>query len=181
MTVLEASFFERDTLVVARELVGQTLCRETDGGIIRLAITEVEAYDGPEDKACHAKAGRTRRTEVFFGPPGHWYVYLCYGIHWLANLVTGPEGYGSAVLLRGAGDLSGPGRLTKHLGVTGVLNRQNALPEAGFWVEAAQPVPDEEIAQGPRIGVDYAGPEWSLKPYRWVWTTRWVKPGTRRR
>lgn len=173
--MLEQSFFERDTVVVARELIGQTLCREMEGIVHRLPITEVEAYDGPEDRACHARAGRTARTDIMFGPGGYWYIYLCYGIHWLANIVTGSEGYPSAVLLRGAGPLCGPGRLTKKLKVTGSLNRAAAHPASGFWIEAAEQVDPQSIKAGPRIGVDYAGTEWAIKPYRFVWSGMWGK------
>ncbi len=166
--VLDAAFYQRDTLTVARDLIGQSLCRETAEGIVRLTITEVEAYDGPEDRACHARAGRTRRTEPMFAAGGIWYVYLCYGIHWLANIVTGPEEYPAAVLLRGAGSWNGPGRLTKALGVTGDLNHSTATPASGFWIEAGRGVRDSAIERTPRIGVDYAGSLWANKPYRFV-------------
>ncbi len=82
--VLKPEFFNRPTLEVTRDLLGKNLCRRrSNGKIIRLHLTELEAYDGPQDKACHAHRGRTPRNAVMFGPPGYWYVYLCYGVHWL--------------------------------------------------------------------------------------------------
>ncbi len=171
---LPASFFERATPLVGRDLIGRTLCRrQPDGAVVRLRITETEAYDGPEDRACHAHRGRTARTEILYGPPGHWYLYLCYGIHWLANIVCGPEGYPAAVLLRGAGAYSGPGRLTRGLVVGKAQNKRLVAPESELWIEAGEAVPDERVASGPRVGIDYAGPEWVSKPWRWV-----VKPSS---
>lgn len=140
----------------------------TETGWRILSIHEVEAYDGPDDKACHAHRGRTARNEVLFGPAGHWYVYLCYGIHWLANLVTGPEGYPAAVLLRGAGEFDGPGKLTKGIGMTGVVNRLPATPPCSFHVADGPPIPGKRIRRTPRIGVDYAGPVWAGKRYRFI-------------
>ncbi len=166
---------ERDALSVARDLLGANLCRVMpDGTTISWPVTEVEAYIGPEDKACHAAAGRTRRTEVLYGPPGIWYVYLCYGIHWLANLVTGPEGSAAAVLLRGAGPVAGPGRLTRQLEVTGAENGMPAASESAFWIAPGVGVREADIDRLPRVGVDYAGPLWSAKPYRLIWRTAWA-------
>ncbi len=166
--LLGEEFLKRPVLEVAPELLGCYLCRELDGKILRWRITEVEAYDGPEDKACHAHKGRTGRTEVMFGPAGHWYVYFCYGIHWLLNIVTGPEDYPAAVLIRGAGEISGPARLTKALSITGELNRRMAVPECGLWIEAGEILDRAHILTTPRIGVDYAGPDWSRRPYRFL-------------
>ena len=101
--MLDQSFFQRPVLDVAPDLLGQSLCLQTQQGIERYYITEVEAYDGPEDKACHGSKGLTERTKVMFGPAGHWYVYLIYGMYWMLNITTGDEGYPAAVLLRGVG------------------------------------------------------------------------------
>jgi len=167
--VRRKTFFNRDALAVARDLLGDSLCRRgPDGTITRLSINEVEAYLGPEDRACHAHIGRTRRTEVMFRPAGIWYIYLCYGIHWLANVVTGPENFPAAVLLRGAGEFDGPGKLTKGLGVTGEYNDRRATRASGFWIEAGPDVPENEVTRTPRIGIDYAGPDWSQRPLRLV-------------
>lgn len=168
---------ERDALSVARDLLGAQLCRKMgDGSVVRWPVTEVEAYIGAQDKACHAAAGRTRRTEVLFGPPGQWYVYLCYGIHWLVNVVTDPDGSPGAVLLRGAGPVVGPGRLSRQLQVSGEQNRRPVEKATGFWIERGEAVPEEAVARLPRVGVDYAGPDWSQRPYRLIWTREWAGP-----
>lgn len=145
-----------------------------DEQVLRWQITEVEAYDGPEDRACHAHKGRTQRTEIMFAPGGAWYVYLCYGVHWLVNIVTGPADYPSAVLLRGAGELAGPGRLSKSIGIDGSFNRLPANVESGLWIEAGSLVPGAEVWIGPRVGVDYAGQYWAARPWRWIWTSQWA-------
>jgi DNA-3-methyladenine glycosylase len=173
-TVVDPTHWNRPALEAAHALLGMQLCRRRgNGAVARWSITEVEAYLGPEDLACHAAKGRTPRTAVMFGPAGVWYIYLCYGVHWLANLVTGPPGHPAAVLLRGAGSLAGPGRLTKALEVTGALNACPADPSSGFWIETGDPVPEGEIHRVPRVGVAYAGPVWAPKPYRLIWTSRW--------
>ena len=167
---LPAGFFERPVLEVADRLLGCKLChRDSTGGVRRLAITEVEAYDGERDLACHASKGRTARTEIMYGPGGHWYIYLCYGIHWMLNVVTGPVGYPAAVLIRSAGEIKGPGRLTRSMGITGELNRRPACEPAGLWLEHGKIPARGSICRTARIGVDYAGPDWSNRPYRFVW------------
>ncbi len=170
--VLKANLFaSMETVDLARALLGKILVvRTADGAEVRRRIVEVEAYNGPEDLACHASRGHTPRTSVLFGPPGHWYVYLCYGIHEMLNLVTGPEGYPAALLIRGVEGLIGPGRLTRALGIDRRHNRQPAVPDTGLWLEEDGFVPPEnEVQATPRIGVDYAGPEWAAKPWRFVW------------
>ncbi len=132
-------------------------------------ITEVEAYDGERDQACHARAGRTARTDVLYGPGGFWYVYLCYGIHEMLNLVVGPAGWPAAVLVRGVEGIRGPGRVTKQLGIDRRLNAAPAAPVSGLWLEDRGVVlPRKAIEITPRIGVDYAGEVWSMKPWRFV-------------
>ncbi len=162
-------FFNRPTLVVAEELLGQYLCRQIEGETERHIITEVEAYDGQEDKACHAHKGKTQRNQVMFGPAGQWYVYLCYGMHWLLNIVTGPEEYPAAVLFRGLQTTTGPGRLTKFLQINSDQNEKPALPDSGLWLEAsALNICKEDISRTPRIGIDYAGSPWVEAPYRFI-------------
>lgn len=169
-TPLDAEFFRRDALAVARDLLGARLClRSPDGNIQRLILNEVEAYTGPDDRACHAHKGRTARTEVMFGPPGIWYVYLCYGMHWMLNIVTGDIDYPAAVLLRGATAVTGPGRLTRQLAITGAWNGSAATPTTGLWLEDGQRIPETDIKRTPRIGVSYAGPDWANRPYRLLW------------
>lgn len=155
---------------MARDLIGAVLCVHTGArqSVIRAAIIETEAYIGPHDLACHASKGRTKRTEVMFSSAGTVYVYLIYGIYEMLNVVTGPKGYPAAVLLRGAGEWDGPGKLTRALGVC--RSRHNGLQlgvEEGIWIERGSPVPDEEVFIGPRVGVSYAQ-QWAHTPLRYV-------------
>ena len=141
MAILKKSFFARDTLTVARDLIGKVLVRrDKNGKETAFVITEVEAYVGPHDLASHSSKGKTERTKVMFGPPGTWYVYFIYGMYWMLNIVTEKRGYPAAVLIRGTKEVSGPGRL--------------------------------KIRKTPRIGVSYAGPVWSAKPYRFLAITK---------
>lgn len=167
--ILTKSFFEQPVLEVARGLIGASLVRRLDDGTtISSMLTEVEAYDGPEDLASHASKGRTPRTEVMFGPAGVFYVYLIYGMHWMLNVVTGEPGYPAAVLIRGTAETSGPGRLTARLQIDKALNGKPAKKSSGLWFEERSLVlPDERIATTPRIGVDYSG-DWAKVPYRFV-------------
>ncbi|WP_043584017.1 DNA-3-methyladenine glycosylase [Geminisphaera colitermitum] len=136
----------------------------------RVRIIETEAYDGPEDRACHASKGRTARTEVMFGDAGNWYVYLVYGMHEMLNVVTGPVDYPAAILIRGVEGFWGPGRLTRALGIERVrFNTRPANPDTGLWLEDdGFQVPDASVLATPRIGIDYAGPKWAAKPWRFV-------------
>lgn len=166
MARLDPLFFHRDCLKVAPDLVGKLLChRLPDGTTVRLRISETEAYRGTEDTACHAHRGLTPRTRVLFGPPGVLYIYLCYGIHNLLNLVTGPEGTPQGVLIRACQEAPGPGMLTKKLGLDRSLHGV-ALAACGdrFWLEddGLRPV----ITQKPRVGIDYASPEDRARPWR---------------
>ena len=165
-TILKPAFFDRAADAVARDLCGRTLVRLRDGARIALTIAETEAYLGPHDLACHAARGRTPRTEIMYGPAATFYVYFVYGMHWMLNVVTGPEGYPAAVLIRGAGEFGGPARLTRGLEITGALNAKQAAPESGLWFEAGEGA--QPVAATPRIGVDYAGPRWSARKLRFV-------------
>jgi len=157
----------RDTVELARWLLGKTLVRTRGAKRLAATITEVEAYDGERDLACHASRGRTPRTDVMYGAGGVWYVYFVYGMHSMLNLVTGPEGYPAAVLIRGLDAVSGPGRLTRAFSVDLRLNRAVASPESGLHLEdPGILIPRKRILATPRIGVDYAGPVWSAKPWR---------------
>lgn len=166
-SILTPDFYQRDTLTVAHDLLGCTLVRRINGNEMRAVIHETEAYDGPFDLACHASKGRTPRTDVMFGAAGIWYVYFVYGIHWMLNIVTGDEGYPAAVLIRGAGEWSGPARLTRGMQITGDCNRQPAAVQSGLWIERDNVVTETDIVRTPRIGVDYAG-EWAQKEYRFL-------------
>jgi DNA-3-methyladenine glycosylase len=168
----------KNTVALARWLLGKVLVRAGTDGVVRLSrICEVEAYHGERDIACHASKGRTSRTEVMYAPGGVWYVYLCYGIHELLNLVTGPADQPSAILIRGVEDIKGPGRLTRALGIDRRFNGQLAEPATGLWLEDdGFVVPAREIIATPRIGVAYAGPVWAAKPWRFYYTPVTSRP-----
>ena len=167
--ILNASDFQDpDTVALARRLLGSVLAsRQADGSVLRRRIIETEAYHGFDDLASHAARGRTPRNAPMFEAGGLWYVYLCYGIHEMLNLVTGPEGFPAAILLRGVQGAVGPGRLTRALGIDRRLNALPADPATGLWLEApADPLHKLEIAASPRVGVAYAGAVWAAKPWR---------------
>ena len=178
--VAPAALRRGNTVALARWLIGKTLARRLPGGAVRRAIiTETEAYHGETDLACHASRGRTARTAVMYRAGGVWYVYLCYGVHELLNLVTGPENFPAAVLIRGVRGISGPGRLTKALSITRALNGASACNASeggpGLWLETT---PRRELRRAsairknvlatPRVGVGYAGAVWGAKPWRFV-------------
>jgi DNA-3-methyladenine glycosylase len=167
--VLPADFFARPADRVARDLLGTWLVIPgPDGRPQRHVVCETEAYLGAHDLACHGSKGLTKRNATMFGPAGRWYVYLCYGMHWMLNIVTGREGVPAAVLIRGVGDHVGPGRLTRALGIDRSFDGRTASRRAGLWFEASSlPVPRRLIRRTPRIGVGYAG-EWAEKPFRFV-------------
>ncbi|HTT56770.1 MAG TPA: DNA-3-methyladenine glycosylase [Opitutaceae bacterium] len=157
----------RNTVALARWLLGKHLVRATPAGPVARTITETEAYHSVRDRACHASRGRTRRTETLFAAGGVWYVYLCYGVHEMLNLVTGPADFPAAVLIRGVDGVSGPGRVTRALGVDRRLNGTACARASGLWIEdrGVRVLPCAILA-GPRVGVDYAGPAWAKKPWR---------------
>lgn len=162
MKKLPRSFYDRDTIIVARDLLGKYLVHR-DQGIERIGkIVEVEAYLGPHDLAAHSAKGRTKRTEVMFGPPGHSYVYLIYGMYYCMNVVTQEEGHASAVLLRGIepvtnieGKTNGPGLLCKAMNITKHLHGHDLLSN-DFYIAQADDSTRFTIVKKPRIGVDYA-------------------------
>jgi DNA-3-methyladenine glycosylase len=167
--VLKLGFFDRPADVVAADLVGHVLVRHTTHGSLRGRVVETEAYVGPHDLACHAAKGRTKRTEVMFGPAGHIYMYFVYGMHWMLNIVTGPKGYPAAVLIRGLDVVSGPARLTKAFELDGSLYGRPAAPESGLWFEdGGRLARTRAVVATPRIGIDYAGPAWIDAPLRFV-------------
>jgi DNA-3-methyladenine glycosylase len=160
---------EGDAAGFARELLGKFLVRTRDGASEARLITEVEAYDGERDLACHARAGRTARTATLYRAGGCWYVYLCYGVHEMLNLVIGPEHWPAAVLIRGVAGVSGPGRLTRALGIDRRLNGAAAEPASGLHLEdRGLVVPKKWVRTTPRVGVDFAGPVWAAKPWRFL-------------
>ncbi|KKU77475.1 MAG: hypothetical protein UY03_C0015G0056 [Parcubacteria group bacterium GW2011_GWA2_47_64] len=170
--ILETPFFDQLALNVGRELMGKYLVRVIDGREVALPITEVEVYDGFEDRASHAFRGRTQRNQVMFGDAGYLYVYFVYGRYWMLNIVVGKKDYPAAILIRGAGDIAGPGKLSRFLSIDKRLNGKLALPASGLWFEdRGKRVLGRHIKRAPRIGVSYAGPLWSKKLYRFVLKT----------
>ncbi|MDO4944080.1 MAG: DNA-3-methyladenine glycosylase [Ruminococcus sp.] len=166
MKRLDKEFFHRDCLEVAPDLVGKIVVSEIGGEQVRVRITETEAYRGEEDTACHAHKGRTKRTEVLYGESGTVYVYLCYGMHWLMNVVTGEKEQPQAVLFRAGEDYEGPARLTKRLGVTGEQNKTSFVTSKVLWIE------DDgkryEYTAAKRVGINYAAKEDIDKPWRFI-------------
>lgn len=163
---LTEGFYHRPCLEVARDLVGKVLVHRTPEGVRMLRISETEAYCGQADTACHAHRGCTPRNRVLWAGAGTSYVYLCYGIHWLLNVVTGEEGQPEAVLIRACVEAEGPGRLTKRLGITGALNERNLATDPELWIE------DDgfhcEIRTDTRVGIGYASPEDQQRPWRYI-------------
>ncbi len=166
--VLPKKFFcSKNTVKIAKSLLGKFLVRRYRGKTSSYLITEVEAYDGFQDKASHAHRGKTERNKIMFGPAGHWYVYFTYGMHWILNIVTGPKDYPAAILIRGAGEINGPARLTKMMRVDKNLNRKPATKHSELWIEdRGFKIKASQIKSAPRIGVNYAGLIWSKKKWR---------------
>jgi DNA-3-methyladenine glycosylase len=188
LAALDRSLVSSDALTAARALLGVLLVRDDGDGRLVGRIVETEAYAGPGDRASHARAGRTPRTAVMFGPPGVAYVYLVYGLHHCLNVVCGPEGAASAVLVRalepvagvermrrrraptGGPDerlAAGPARLCQAFDIDRTFSGEELLTPGRLWLAAAHtPVADADVVRGPRIGVDYAGPDWARRPWR---------------
>jgi DNA-3-methyladenine glycosylase len=195
----------RRALGVAPDLLGAVLAHDSPDGRVAVRLTEVEAYEGQSDPGSHAYRGRTARTEVMFGSAGHLYVYFTYGMHWCANVVCGPEGLASAVLLR-AGEVvdgvdlararrpaarsdrdlaRGPARLAQALGLDGSFNGENVCDSGPVTLSAGQAVPRSVVRTGPRVGVAGPGGDAQVHPWRfWVDgepTVSVFRPGVRRR
>jgi DNA-3-methyladenine glycosylase len=162
MRKLPCSFYDRDTIIVAKELLGKFLVHEAHGVKRTGKIIETEAYLGEHDLAAHSSKGRTKRTEIMFGPPGHAYVYLIYGMYFCMNVVTEREGHASAVLLRAVEPVenisektSGPGLLCRAMKIDRQLNGHNLLSD-NFFIAESDEAEKFSIIKRPRIGVDYA-------------------------
>jgi DNA-3-methyladenine glycosylase len=178
---LSEKFYDRETEVVSRELLGAVLECTTPEGITRGRIVETEAYLGPHDPACHAVAGLTPRTEHLFGPPGVAYVYLIYGMYWCFNAVTRERGHGSAVLVRAVAPIdgvelmrrrrpkvkrdrdltNGPGKLCLAMGIVGSMSG-SSLRDGPIVIRAGAAVPDADVVVTPRIGITRAA-DWALR------------------
>lgn len=193
---LKKSFYQRENVVqIAKELLGKTLHFLIDGEYTVAKITEVEAYSGVNDKACHANNGvRTKRTEIMYAEGGYAYVYLCYGIHHLFNVVTNVKDKADAVLIRAVEPLegvdymlerrgkhkldktlcSGPGTLSQALGITTKTHYGKWLLGDEIWIEDSPNLQEEEIVSSKRIGVDYAEED-ALKPWRfYIKDNKWI-------
>ncbi|MDR1054721.1 MAG: DNA-3-methyladenine glycosylase [Prevotellaceae bacterium] len=165
---LSAGFFQRDVLTVSPELLGKKLIRRYPNGFIQhYTITELEAYCGVTDLACHASKGRTKRTEILYHNGGVVYMYLIYGMYWMLNIVTSIEGDPQAILIRGVEDTEGPGRIGKLLQLDKSFYGEDLSTSQRLWVENVPAIAPADIITTPRIGIDYAG-EWAHKPWRFV-------------
>ncbi len=192
--ILSRDFYQQPTLTVARQLLGQHLCRRLPSGETLVGrIVETEAYIGFTDSACHASKGQTARNKVMFGAAGHAYLYLIYGLYSMFNIVTEPEGSPCAVLIRALEPVegidtmqqlrgqrlrqltNGPGRLAQALALDRSLNGVDLTCGDPIWVEAAPTVIEDEVVTGPRIGICYADPVAVAAPWRfWVKTNPFV-------
>jgi DNA-3-methyladenine glycosylase len=181
-TALPVSFFHRPVAEVAQDLLGRVLVSRLGGVLVAGRIVETEAYLGAEDPASHAwKGRRTPRNEALFGPPGTWYVYRSYGMHWCANLVTAPADVGGAVLLRAVEPVAGldamrrrrgevadralcagPGRLAQALAITRAVDGRPQARTSGLWVAEGAPLGAREVERTPRIGISRAA-DWPLR------------------
>ena len=183
---LQRDFFTQNTLLVARELLGKRLVRLDNGQRLAGIIIETEAYRGEEDLACHAKVGRTARTQVMYGPPGYTYVYFTYGMHWLLNIVTEEEDYPAAVLIRAivpteGGDViasrrigqpphrwtDGPAKICQALSIDGAHNARDLCAKgAEIFVEQGLSVPEENVSTTPRVGLNTVPEPWKSVQWR---------------
>jgi DNA-3-methyladenine glycosylase len=164
---LARSFFTRDVLEVAPDLLGKNLVRTfPNGSKQHFIITETEAYRGEDDLACHASKGRTQRNQIMYLEGGFVYVYLIYGMYWMLNFVTSYEGNPQAVLIRGIHGYSGPGKLTKHLEIDKSFNGTDLNTSQNLYITNGLSGVDYKTV--PRVGIDYAGDVWKNKPWRFI-------------
>jgi DNA-3-methyladenine glycosylase len=188
--LLPQNFYDRPTLIVARELLGAVLVRLDNGVRVSGIITETEAYIGESDLACHAKAGRTPRTEIMYGTPGSAYVYFNYGMHWMLNAVTEREGFPAAVLIRAIRPLEGldiiasrrgkqpqakwtdgPAKITQALNIDKSFNGFDICrKENGLWIEAGERILDENVTIGARVGLNSVPEPSKSMPWRFLKT-----------
>lgn len=163
---LQKNFYVRDVLDVAPDMIGKNMVvRLPDMTYHNFIVSEVEAYRGSEDKACHACRGRTSRTEIMYHEGGKLYVYLIYGVYWMLNIVTGKEDDPQAVLIRGVEKHTGPGKITRVIGIDKTYYGEDLCTSDRIWFEdiGFKPV----FKTGPRIGIDYAGEYWKTKNWRY--------------
>jgi len=168
---LTRSFFERDVLQVAPDLMGKKLVRVRNNIIAVYTITEVEAYRGSEDKASHARFGKTYRNSIMFARGGLVYVYLIYGMYWMLNFVTGGENQPQAILVRGLGGIEGPGKLTRTLDIDKSFYGEDLTVSDRIWIENSEDI-NLSFIQKVRYGIDYAGEPWKSMPWRFILNQR---------
>jgi DNA-3-methyladenine glycosylase len=187
MSILERDFYNRSALAVARDLLGCRLVRQMNGQRLAGLILETEAYQGEEDLGCHASAGKTPRTSVMYGPPGHAYVYFTYGMHWMFNAVTGQVDEPGAVLIRAIQPLEGqalmtenrpykagkrgwtdgPAKLTQALAIDKAFNTVDLCTDAGdLWIEPGESIPERRVERSGRIGLNSVPEPWRSIPWR---------------
>lgn len=165
---LKRDFFAQDSLSLAKNLLGFFLVRKfEDGKIEKKMITETEAYGGKEDKASHARFGKTKRNLVMWGRPGLVYVYFVYGMYWMLNIVSGKKGEAQAVLIRSVDGIKGPGKVGKWLLIDKSFYGEDLVSSKRIWIEKGELPKGTKIIKTPRIGVSYAGP-WAKKKWRFV-------------
>jgi len=162
---LSLDFYKQSAVNLAPLLLGKVICRKIGGDIMRFPITETEAYTGESDTACHAHRGRTPRTSVLYEDGGIAYVYLCYGIHHLVNVVAANVNEPECVLIRGVEGISGPGRLTKALQIDLSLNKENLINSNALWLEEGVQL---SYITTPRVGIDYAREEDRVRHLRFI-------------
>ena len=164
---LDSDFFHRQVDEVAADMVGKILVhRLPDGSLLKERIAETEAYGGEEDLACHASKGRTKRTEILYGESGAVYVYLCYGLHWMMNVITGEKDEPQGFLIRAGEKHDGPAKLTKYLEIDGGFNGKDICTSPDIWIEDDGFRP--AIKTAPRVGIDYAGEYWKNVKRRFI-------------
>lgn len=169
----------RPATVLAPELLGKLLCRKTDRGTFKYRIMETECYFGEEDTACHASKGKTERTKVLYEKGGTAYVYLCYGIHSLFNVVSGKEGHPEAVLIRGVVGYNGPGKLTRAMEIDRSLTGEDMTDSDRLWLEDDGCRPAYVTAK--RVGIDYATEEYRDILWRFIVEDGEYKPVSKAR
>jgi DNA-3-methyladenine glycosylase len=185
---LNRDFFDRPALVVARELLGTRLVRLENGQRLAGTIIEAEAYRGEEDLGCHCRVGRTKRTQVLYGPPGYAYVYFTYGMHWMLNFVAEPEDFPAAILIRAIQPTegletiaarrgaqprklwtNGPAKICQALNIDKTFHGADlCAAEAQVFVERGQSIPDDCVTKGPRVGLNNVPEPWKSVPWRFL-------------
>ena len=163
---IDKNIYKLSSIELAPKLLGKILCRSINGKVLKYRITETEAYYSEQDTACHAHKGKTNRTKIMYEEGGVAYIYLCYGMHWMLNIVSGSKDIPQAVLLRSVEGYNGPGKLTKILNITGKLNGENLINSNKIWLEDDNFIC--KFKSESRIGINYATEEYKNKLWRFI-------------